>query len=62
MSGLVLPTLISCDESGYTGNNLLNEAQPFFTYASHDLSLEDQPANDGLGLDAHAELASSTDG
>lgn len=25
---------IYCDESGSTGNNLLNEAQPFFTYAS----------------------------
>lgn len=31
-------TLISFDESGYTGPDLLNEDQPYFVYASHDLS------------------------
>lgn len=41
MPNLLLPTLISCDESGYTGNNLLNAGQRFFAYASHDLSLSD---------------------
>lgn len=39
MSNLLVPRLISCDEAGFTGNNLLNSDQPFFTYASHDLSL-----------------------
>lgn len=39
MSQLLFPTLISCDEAGFTGNNLLNPDQPFFSYASHDLSL-----------------------
>jgi hypothetical protein len=41
MSGLLSPQLISCDEAGFTGNNLLNPDQPFFGYASHDLSLRD---------------------
>jgi hypothetical protein len=36
--------LISCDEAGFTGNNLLNPAQPFFSYASHDLSLTEADA------------------
>ncbi|MGC3938740.1 DUF3800 domain-containing protein [Roseobacter sp. EG26] len=31
-------TLISFDESGFTGPDLLNEDQPYFVYASHDLS------------------------
>jgi hypothetical protein len=39
VSQLLFPTLISCDEAGFTGNNLLNPDQPFFSYASHDLSL-----------------------
>jgi hypothetical protein len=39
MSGLLSPRLISCDESGFTGNNLLNSDQPLFSYASHDLTL-----------------------
>ena len=34
-------TLISFDESGFTGPDLLNEAQPYFVYASHDLSAEE---------------------
>jgi hypothetical protein len=39
MSRILLPRLISCDEAGFTGNNLLNPDQPFFSYASHDFSL-----------------------
>jgi hypothetical protein len=38
---LILPKLISCDEAGYTGNHLLDETQPYFAYASHDLSVEE---------------------
>ncbi|WP_299733353.1 DUF3800 domain-containing protein [uncultured Tateyamaria sp.] len=34
-------TLISFDESGFTGPDLLNESQPYFVYASHDLSAEE---------------------
>ncbi|MDF3354322.1 DUF3800 domain-containing protein [Sulfitobacter sp. KE34] len=34
-------TLISFDESGFTGPDLLNESQPYFVYASHDLSPEE---------------------
>lgn len=30
--------LISFDESGFTGPELLNRAQPYFVYASHDLT------------------------
>jgi hypothetical protein len=30
--------LISCDEAGYTGPELLNEDQPFFVYAAVDLT------------------------
>ncbi len=41
MSGLLTAQLISCDEAGFTGNNLLNPEQPFFSYASHDLSLRE---------------------
>lgn len=33
------PILISCDEAGYTGPALLDAAQPYFVYASHDLSM-----------------------
>ncbi len=40
MSSLVLPRLISCDEAGFTGNNMLNADQPYFSYASHDLQLD----------------------
>jgi hypothetical protein len=38
---LNVPRLIYCDEAGFTGNNLLNEDQPYFAYASHDLGLEE---------------------
>lgn len=34
-------TLISFDESGFTGPDLLNEQQPYFVYASHDLSKQE---------------------
>lgn len=34
-------TLISFDESGFNGPDLLNEGQPYFVYASHDLSAEE---------------------
>lgn len=37
----VAGTLISFDESGFTGPDLLNEDQPYFVYASHDLSVEE---------------------
>jgi hypothetical protein len=30
--------LISFDEAGFTGPDLLNEQQPYFVYASHDLT------------------------
>lgn len=36
---IIVPRLISCDEAGFTGNHLLNEEQPYFAYATHDLSL-----------------------
>lgn len=32
------PRLISCDEAGFTGPELLNEDQPVFTYAAVDLT------------------------
>jgi Protein of unknown function (DUF3800) len=35
------PQEIYCDESGFTGNNLLNVNQPFFTYASIAISNEE---------------------
>ena len=41
MAPIMQSTLISCDEAGFTGNNMLNPEQPHFTYASHDLSLEE---------------------
>ncbi len=41
MSTLLFAHRISCDESGFTGNNLLNPEQRFFGYASHDLSLDE---------------------
>jgi hypothetical protein len=44
MPSLVLPHLISCDEAGYTGPDMLNPEQPFFSYASHDLSLVEADA------------------
>ncbi|MCC5961473.1 MAG: DUF3800 domain-containing protein [Rhodobacteraceae bacterium] len=37
-------TLVSFDESGFTGPDLLNESQPYFVYASHDLSAEEASA------------------
>ncbi|HEX8167048.1 MAG TPA: DUF3800 domain-containing protein [Beijerinckiaceae bacterium] len=39
MPPFVLPRLISCDEAGFTGNDMLNPEQPHFSYASHDLEL-----------------------
>jgi hypothetical protein len=39
VSQFSVPRLISCDEAGFTGNNLLNPDQPFFAYASHDFPL-----------------------
>jgi len=41
MCSLLIAQRISCDESGFTGDNLLNAEQPFFSYASHDLSPEE---------------------
>lgn len=37
-------TLISCDEAGYTGPALLDVAQPYFVYASHDLCIAESEA------------------
>ena len=34
MSTTILPRLISCDEAGFTGNRMLDSAQPFFAYTS----------------------------
>lgn len=33
--------LISFDEAGFTGPDLLNKQQPYFVYASHDLTVEE---------------------
>lgn len=41
---LIMPTLISCDESGFTGNKMLDPNQRHFSYASHDLSLSEAEA------------------
>lgn len=41
MPSTVLPRLISCDESGFSGNDMLGSGQPFFSYASHDLDLHE---------------------
>ncbi|KAA9382679.1 hypothetical protein [Neorhizobium galegae] len=35
------PRLISCDEAGYTGPKLLDDNQPYFAYASVDLTPEE---------------------
>jgi hypothetical protein len=40
MQPLIYPHLISCDEAGFTGNDMLNPDQPHFAYASHDLPLD----------------------
>ena len=34
MNTLILPQRVFCDESGFTGDNMLDSQQPFFTYAS----------------------------
>lgn len=39
-----MPRLISCDESGFTGNDMMNGQQRYFAYAAHDLSLEESEA------------------
>lgn len=36
-----IPRLISCDEAGFTGNDLLNADQPYFAFASIDLSIKE---------------------
>jgi hypothetical protein len=41
VSQFLFPRLICCDEAGFTGNNLLNPDQPFFSYASHDLTIDE---------------------
>lgn len=41
MPPLIYPHLISCDEAGFTGNDMLNPDQPHFAYASHDLPLDE---------------------
>jgi hypothetical protein len=38
---IITPHCIFCDEAGFTGNNLLNDDQRYFAYASHDLSSEE---------------------
>jgi len=44
MSTTILPRLISCDEAGFTGNRMLDAAQPYFAYASVDLQLDEATA------------------
>jgi hypothetical protein len=44
MSTTILPRLISCDEAGFTGNRMLDGAQPYFAYASVDLALDEAGA------------------
>lgn len=44
MTTMILPRLISCDEAGFTGNRMLDAAQPFFAYASVDLELDEATA------------------
>lgn len=44
MPSILLPHLISCDESGYSGNDMLGSGQPFFSYASHDVPLDEAAA------------------
>lgn len=39
-----LPQEIYCDESGFTGNDLLNKSQPYFTYASIAIRNEEAKA------------------
>ncbi len=39
--GQNIPKLISCDESGFTGNDLLDKNQPYFAYASVDFTEEE---------------------
>jgi hypothetical protein len=41
MSTTILPRLISCDEAGFTGNRMLDGAQPYFGYASVDVDLDE---------------------
>lgn len=41
MSQPAPPRLISCDEAGYTGPKLLDDNQPYFAYASIDLTPEE---------------------
>lgn len=41
MSTTIFPRLISCDEAGFTGNRMLDAAQPYFAYASVDLALDE---------------------
>jgi hypothetical protein len=38
---VILPRTISCDEAGFTGNHMLDDAQPHFAYTSHDLMPDD---------------------
>ena len=41
MASVIVPHLISCDESGFSGNDMLGSGQSHFSYASHDLSLDE---------------------
>lgn len=41
---LVEPRTIWCDESGYTGGDLINREQPLFAYAAHDLTADESAA------------------
>lgn len=44
MSDADEPRLISCDESGSNGPNLLDADQPLFAYAAHDLTVAESEA------------------
>ena len=50
---LITPVEISCDESGFTGNKMLDPKQTHFTYASHDLSRVEA---DGLVAEARRKF------
>ncbi|PDS35102.1 hypothetical protein CO665_27520 [Rhizobium anhuiense] len=43
-TALAEPQAIWCDESGYTGGDLINREQPVFAYAAHDLSADESAA------------------
>ncbi|WP_448203437.1 DUF3800 domain-containing protein [Azospirillum sp. sgz302134] len=41
LNNLYSPSLICCDEAGFTGNDLTNPDQPYFSYASVNLEIDE---------------------